>query len=95
MDLAFNVNENVVEWIRNETKAYVTFSQGSMVTKIKKLAEKFPDECKIISENNGEAIYASIPRKWVKITPPRQVEMTDERREELSERFRQMRANRQ
>ena len=45
-------------------------------------AEKYPEQVKIVSDN-GEAIEASLPKRWIKIRPPR--ELTDEQRARLSE----------
>ena len=80
-------NENVIEFLRNQQTATVCFCQPSYVSRVKELAEKFPDECQITAENNDGSIVAHIPREWVKITPKRHIEMSDERREELRERM--------
>ena len=68
----------------------MTFSQGRYISRIKKLAEKYPEECEIVAVNKsageGESICAHIPTGWVKINPPRK--LTDEQKEELEKRFR-------
>lgn len=81
------MTENVVEWQRNSPMATVTFCQGKYITKIRKLAERFPDECEIVAENEDGSIMAHIPTKWIKINNPRR-EISDEEREELAERMR-------
>lgn len=86
------MNENIIEWIRDSKYATVTFSQGRYITKIKKLAEQYPDECEIVAENPDGSIMAHIPTKWVKISRVVR-EITDEQREELSERMRNNLAN--
>lgn len=81
------MTENVIEWTRNSPMATVTFCQGKYITKIRKLAERFPDECEIVAENEDGSILAHIPTKWIKINNPRR-EISDEEREELAERMR-------
>ena len=39
-----NVNENVIEFFRNQEKATVTFCQPRFVSKVKKLAEEYPED---------------------------------------------------
>lgn len=63
-----NVTENVIEFRLNEGTATVTFCQPRFITKIRKLAEKYPDECQITHENKDGSIVAHIPVKWIKIS---------------------------
>lgn len=91
--MAENMNENVLEWVKNEPIATVTFSQGKYITKIRKLAEKFPEECQITHENQDGSIVAHIPVKWIKINNPQRV-MTEEEKRLAAERIRNSRKNR-
>ena len=61
------MRENVIEWLRDSKTASVTLSQGKYITKVKKLAEKFPEEVKIIAENKDGSIVAHIPTRCIKI----------------------------
>ena len=63
-------------------------SGTALKSKLLKLAEKSPDDVKIISENKDASLFAHIPVNYIKISPPRQV--FEEQREAASERFRQM-----
>ena len=81
-----NVTDNVIEFRLNEDTATVTFCQQRFITKIRKLAEKFPDECKIIAENKDGSIMAHIPVKWIRISNLSK-NLTEEQREEIAERF--------
>jgi hypothetical protein len=74
--------------LRNAPVATVAFSKGKYVTKIKRLAEKYPDECVIVDENYDGSVVAHIPTKWIKISPPKQV--SEEFREMASQRFKEM-----
>lgn len=82
-----SVTENVLEFERNTDTATVTFCQPRFITKIRKLAEKFPDECQITHENKDGSIVAHIPVKWIKINR-RSYNLTDEQRAEMAKRFR-------
>lgn len=84
--MAENMNENCIEFLKNSSVATVTFSQGKYISKIRKLAEKFPDDCQITYENEDGSIVAHIPVKWIKINNPQRV-MTEEERKRASERF--------
>lgn len=71
-------------------KAFMSSNERRWINKIRKLADKHPDEIKILREpeNNDGFIYASFPPRWVKIRPPKAVNMTAEQRQERSERMR-------
>ena len=84
------MNENVIEWIRDSKYATVTFSQGRYITKIKKLAEKYPDECEIVAENKDGSIMAHIPVKWILISN-RSRELSEEERQVIADRLRNTR----
>lgn len=77
--------ENCIEFVRNSVTATVAFSQGKYVSKIRKLSERFPEECKINAVNDDGSIVATIPTRWIKISPPKQV--SEEFREAQRERF--------
>ena len=53
------------------------------------------DECKIIARNTDGTILAHVPVSWVKISPPRKVEMSDERKEQLRQQLASARNNRE
>ena len=65
--------ENVIEFVQNDKTATVTFCQGRFISRIKELAEKFPEECQITAENSDGSIVAHIPTKWVRINPTKQL----------------------
>ena len=80
--------ENEIEFIKNNDLATVTFSQMRFINKIKRLAEEYPDEVKIIADNknadgNTYCLCASLPVSWiVKPGKPAEMNLTDEQREE-------------
>ncbi len=77
--------ENAIEWIKNSEVATVTFSQGRYISKIKKLAEKYPDKVQIRHENKDGSIVAHIPVKAIKINIIEGRELTEEEKERNKE----------
>lgn len=83
--------ENAIEWIRNSDTATVMFSQGRYITKIEKLAEKYPDEVQITARNKT-SIIAHIPVSYIRISKITR-EMSEEQKEASRERLRSYRQN--
>ena len=83
--------ENVIGWFKGSEIATVTFSQGRYISMIKKLAEKHPDDVKIL-ENTDGTILAYIPVKAIHIGI--RAEMSDERKKAVGERMKKMQAAR-
>ena len=83
-------NENVIEFMTNDTRATLSFSQGRYKSVIRKLAEKHPEDCQIIADNEDGSICAHVPVSWLRISPPRQY--TEEQRQQMGERLRQNRS---
>lgn len=84
------MNDNVIEFLKNEDTATVTFSQGRYITKIKKLAEKYPDECEIVAENKDGSIMTHIPVRWILISN-RSRDLSEEERQVIADRLRNTR----
>lgn len=78
-------SENVIEWVKNQEKATLTLSQRRTISRVKKLAEKYPEECQIVAENKDGSVYAHIPVSWIKISPPKKV--SEEQVEKARERM--------
>lgn len=70
---------------------FATFSSGERkwVSKMLKLYETHKDEMKLIAhpDNNDGIIVVHVPKKWLKVSPPRKVEYTEEQRAALAERL--------
>ena len=84
-------NENVIEWITNDQQVTVTLSQRKYITKVRKLAEKFPDEVEIVYTNKDGSIVAHLPLRAIKINLTEKRELTDEQLEGLRERMKKLR----
>ena len=85
--------ETSIEYITADKHATFYSGERKWVNKIQKLKEDYPDEVQIIAapENNHGAILAHVPKTWLKLSPPRKVNMTEERKAELSERMKKLR----
>jgi len=81
--------ENVIEFIENEKRATVTFSQGRFKTRIRKLAAEHPEECQVVKENKDGSLLAHIPVSWIKISPVKEV--SEEQRERARQNMLRMR----
>lgn len=68
-----NCIENVIEWIRDEKRATLSLSQRRTISRVKQLAEQYPEECQIVAENKDGSVCAHVPVSWVKISPPKKV----------------------
>lgn len=83
------MNEFAIEWVKGGKYAGVTVPSGTALkSKLLRLAKQNSEDVKIISENNDGSVFAHIPVKYVKISPPRKI--TDEQKEAASARFKQM-----
>ena len=80
--------ENALNWITNEKVVSGTFTQPKLISKIKKLAEKFPEEVKIEYVNKDGSILCELPLRAIKINLTPKRELTDEQKEVIRERFR-------
>lgn len=83
-----DIKENVIEFLKGSDTATLSLTQGRYITRVRELAKKRPNECKIMRENTDGSIVAHIPTSWVKIHPTR--ELSDEQREILVERANRM-----
>lgn len=64
---ARDMRENVIYWLNGDKECTVNFTQVKYISKVKRMAEKYPDRVKIISEKNG-VLIATIPVKAVKVS---------------------------
>ena len=73
--------------------AWMSSDERRWINTVRKLAEQKPDECIIMKqpEDNGGFIYAKFPQKWVRVRPPREIVMTDEKREILRKNLQEIR----
>ena len=81
--------ETAVNYV-DDGEMFFSSDEVRWINKIRKLAEEHPDTVKIIHqpEDNHGCIYARIvEHRWLKISPPRKVEYSDEQREKMAARM--------
>ena len=69
---------------------YISTNERRIMTMVRKLAEKKPERCVIVKrpEDNDGIIYAKFDPKFLRLTAPREIHLTDEERMEMAEKFR-------
>lgn len=80
-------NENCIEWLSGQHNIVCSISQQKYITKIKKLAEKYPKKVKIKFNKDG-TICAKLPIKALKLSIIER-ELSGEQRQEMSRRFKE------
>ena len=86
--------ENAIEFLYGDKQATATFCSPRHITRVRKLAKDFPDECQIVAENKDSSIVAHFPVKWIRIQRPNEREMTEEQKNAAREQLAKMRAER-
>lgn len=84
-------NETVFEIEGN--RANWTVSTGHQIWKnrLMKLAEEHPEDVVVKAVNKDGSMLFHVPREWLTIRPPVKLNISDERRAELSEQMRRIR----
>lgn len=80
-------NENCIEWLSGQHNIICSISQQKYITKIKKLAEKYPKKVKIKFNKDG-TICAKLPIKALKLSIIER-ELSEEQRKEMSRKFKE------
>lgn len=78
--------ENVIEFLNDSKIATVTFAQGRFITKVKNLAEKYPDRVKITAQNPDGSVVAHIPVSAIKLSIIERV-LSEEQKKIIAERL--------
>ena len=79
--------ENCIEWLNGQDTISVTLSQGRYVSRVRKLAEKYPDLVQILAENDDGSIFAHMPLKSLKLNIISPKELGNDEKEKLVERL--------
>ena len=85
--------ETCIDYLDVEDYATFCSSERKWINKINKLHESHPDDVQIVftpEENNG-VIYAHVPKTWLRLSPPKKMNFTEEQRAAAAERMRQAR----
>ena len=81
--------ENCIEWLNGQDTISVTLSQGRYISKVRKLAKKYPDLVQILAENDDGSIFAHMPIKSLKLNIISPKELGNDEKEKLVERLSQ------
>ena len=81
--------ETCCEYLDVDDHATFCSAERKWINKILKLKETYPDKVDIreYPETNHGVILAHIPKTWLKISPKRTRELTDEQREAAAKRL--------
>lgn len=82
-----DVREWAINGLMREKVCTVYYPKGRMNTKIRRLAEQYPDEVKICADNDDGSIVAHIPKSAVKISIRKGRQMTEEQKEAARQRI--------
>lgn len=88
-----DMRENAIEFYKGDKRATGSFTQERYITRMKELAEKYPDECQIVAENKDGSICCHFPTRWIRISA-RKSNMTEEQKEAARTRLMKMHAER-
>ena len=84
--------ECVIEWLRGQKEVTVTFAGNTRYnSKVRKLAEQYPDEVKIVAINSDNSVVAHLPLSYIKVSHPRT--MSEEAKIKSAERLNEWREN--
>lgn len=87
--------DNVIEWVKgNNTVTVQLVSHSKYANRVEKYAKAYPEEVQIVGRNADGSIVAHLPLKYIKITRPAHVEMTEERKEALRQKLAEAREKR-
>ena len=66
--------------------AWVETHNTALRNQLKKRSEEYPDQCILKTEDTARGyVRYYLPKRWIKISPPRKVTMTEERKQALRE----------
>ena len=82
--------ETIIEHVESRSTFTISTDERKYKNALAKLRKEHPDEVERIAENADGSVMYHVPASWVRVRPPRKVNLTDERREELAARMRSL-----
>ena len=84
--------ESAWDCVSCDKTATFSTSESKWINKFIKLAKEYPDDVKIeyMPEDNCGVLLAHLPKKWMKVSPPKKMNMTDEQKEIRADRMRKI-----
>ena len=78
--------ENVIEWLNGQDIAVLTLSERRYISRVKKLNASNSGVTDYHTNPDG-TIYARVPLDWIRITPPKKMNLSEEERQKRAERM--------
>lgn len=88
--MALYERETIINFNEDEAEARVYTFNVALQNSLRKLAEVRPEECRLDPDERltvGGAAAFIVPKKWVKVRPPRQVNYSEEQIAAFRERM--------
>ena len=84
-----DIKETCFETTNEDKTATICSAERKWINKVVKLHEKYPDQVNIMCdpEKNHGVLVAQVPKSWMKLSPPRQVNYTEEQKVAMAERL--------
>ena len=84
------IKETAYDWTTRDSRGYFSTNMKSQIRRMMNYAGARPEEVTIyrLPETNGGYLVALVPKTWFSIKPPRKLVLTEQRREFLSKRMR-------
>lgn len=86
--------ETTINYLQEDKTMSVFTSQRKWLNKLTKYADEPNSGVKIVYENDDGFKIFEVPINWLKISPPRKNNMTEEQRLKVTERLKKARDNR-
>ena len=89
--------ETCCNYLSEDRILWFSSDEPKWKNRIEALAKEYPNECVITvrPEKNDGCINAKLPAAWLKIKPPRKVNMTEEQRMAAAARLRKVRGEKE
>lgn len=88
-----DLRETNIDFLTIDSTAIISSAERKYINRLLKLKEKYSDEVEIVylPEENDGIIIAHVPKHWIKINPPRKIDISDEQRKAIAQRFKEAR----
>lgn len=93
MNSDFMFRETDIDHVNGVEHCNVTTGDKVVKNRLAKLAKEHPDQVVLMADNADSSVWYHVPWKWIQIRPPRKINMSEERRQELAEKMRSMSRN--
>lgn len=83
-----NWKETAYDYIDGNSYATFYTGQRKWLNKINnEWLVKYPDQVKVIQVNEDGSMLVHIPKNWLKLSPPKKMNLTDEQRRKIGDRL--------